>query len=406
MTRLDAEKKLRLPLACFCFVFALFLCHRWWQIFVNVCTGVAYSDVSMHVELALSGSNYGLCSLLIKLLYTGGEHFALYTLAVLLTINNLIGIFTIAYLLRYLLPRLSWCQAILASELALLCGPWIIPGYQTDIYMSTYNGNLYHNMTVLFSRTLIPISLVHFLRCWDMRHELLPKKDWWGFAVSFLIVTAFKPNYAFAFLPVLAVMLVWDFIKYKGKYFKNEFLIGCAVLPAGIVCIWQYLVLFSSSFSDTATEIMANENVYVEGDEESGIAIRFLWGAALVSTLVMYLRSLLLPIYTLALQGRKETEKKHIGFLLVVELVALLEYTMLVETGYRANHGNFEWGALALYPTVFALSIGLLFRMVQDSRKTAGSIFKCLVGFGFLIGHLLVGCYYLWAYTSYGSYLF
>jgi hypothetical protein len=405
MTRLDAEKKLSLPIACFCFIFALFLCHRWWQVFLNVCTGWVYSDVPLHIELALGGNDYGLSSLLIKLLYLGSEHFAQYALAACLTVNNLIGIFTVAYLIRYLLPKLGRCEAILASELALLCGPWIIPGYQTGIYLNAYNGNLYHNMTVLFSRTLIPVSLLCFMRCWDMRHELLPKKDWWGFAVSFLIVTAFKPSYAFAFLPVLAVMLVWDFIKYKGKYFKNELLLGCAVLPAGFICIWQYAVLFSSSFSDNATEIMASENVYVEGEEESGITVRFLWGASLVSTLVMYLRSLLLPIYTLALQGRKEAEKKHIGFLVVVELVSLLEATMLVETGYRANHGNFAWGSLALYPTVFALSCGLLIRMIQTCRlKSPADVCKCLFGLVFLLGHLLIGCYFMWFFNSGGSY--
>ena len=404
MNRLKNEKRVSLPLAAFCLVLAVFLCYKWWKVFLGVCTGVIYSDVPLHIELALGHNDYGLSSLLIQLFYLGGEAFAQRALALSLTVNNLMGLFTVAMLVRFLLPRLSRLEAFLAAELAALCGPWLIPGYQMGVYLNAYNGNLYHNMTVLFSRTLIPVSFVCFFRCWSARHGRIPRKDWWGFAVSFFIVTAFKPNFAFAFLPVLAVLLLWDLIRYKGKYFKNEFLLGCAVLPAGFLCIWQYLVLFNNSFGQSATEMLQElDEDFV--DTSSGIALRLLWGAELAAMLVMYLRSLLLPVYTLALQGRREKERRRIGLFLVVEAVALLEATVLVETGYRANHGNFDWGGLALYPAVFALSIGLLIRMLQEMKlRKPLDVFKCLVGLGLLLGHLMVGLYFLWFFGSGGSY--
>ena len=404
MNRLKNEKRVSLPLAAFCLVLAVFLCYKWWKVFLGVCTGVIYSDVPLHIELALGHNDYGLSSLLIQLFYLGGEAFAQRALALSLTVNNLMGLFTVAMLVRFLLPRLSRLEAFLAAELAALCGPWLIPGYQMGVYLNAYNGNLYHNMTVLFSRTLIPVSFICFFRCWSARHGCIPRKDWWGFAVSFFIVTAFKPNFAFAFIPVLAVLLLWDLIRYKGKYFKNEFLLGCAVLPAGFLCIWQYLVLFNNSFGQSATEMLQElDEDFV--DTSSGIALRLLWGAELAAMLVMYLRSLLLPVYTLALQGRREKERRRIGLFLVVEAVALLEATVLVETGYRANHGNFDWGGLALYPAVFALSIGLLIRMLQEMKlRKPLDVFKCLVGLGLLLGHLMVGLYFLWFFGSGGSY--
>ena len=404
MNRLKNEKRVSLPLAAFCLVLAVFLCYKWWKVFLGVCTGVIYSDVPLHIELALGHNDYGLSSLLIQLFYLGGEAFAQRALALSLTVNNLMGLFTVAMLVRFLLPRLSRLEAFLAAELAALCGPWLIPGYQMGVYLNAYNGNLYHNMTVLFSRTLIPVSFICFFRCWSARHGCIPRKDWWGFAVSFFIVTAFKPNFAFAFLPVLAVLLLWDLIRYKGKYFKNEFLLGCAVLPAGFLCIWQYLVLFNNSFGQSATEMLQElDEDFV--DTSSGIALRLLWGAELAAMLVMYLRSLLLPVYTLALQGRREKERRRIGLFLVVEAVALLEATVLVETGYRANHGNFDWGGLALYPAVFALAIGLLIRMLQEMKlRKPLDVFKCLVGLGLLLGHLMVGLYFLWFFGSGGSY--
>ena len=404
MNRLKNEKRVSLPLAAFCLVLAVFLCYKWWKVFLGVCTGMIYSDVPLHIELALGHNDYGLSSLLIQLFYLGGEAFAQRALALSLTVNNLMGLFTVAMLVRFLLPRLSRLEAFLAAELAALCGPWLIPGYQMGVYLNAYNGNLYHNMTVLFSRTLIPVSFICFFRCWSARHGCIPRKDWWGFAISFFIVTAFKPNFAFAFLPVLAVLLLWDLIRYKGKYFKNEFLLGCAVLPAGFLCIWQYLVLFNNSFGQSATEMLQElDEDFV--DTSSGIALRLLWGAELAAMLVMYLRSLLLPVYTLALQGRREKERRRIGLFLVVEAVALLEATVLVETGYRANHGNFDWGGLALYPSVFALAIGLLIRMLQEMKlRKPLDVFKCLVGLGLLLGHLMVGLYFLWFFGSGGSY--
>ena len=403
MNRLKNEKRISLPLAAFCLVLAVFLCYKWWKVFLGVCTGVIFSDVPLHIELALGHNDYGLSSLLIQLFYLGGEAFAQRALALSLTVNNLIGLFTVAMLVRFLLPQLSRLEALLAAELAALCGPWLIPGYQMGVYLNAYNGNLYHNMTMLFSRTLIPVSFVCFFRCWSARHGRIPRKDWWGFAISFFIVTAFKPNFAFAFLPVLAVLLLWDLIRYKGKYFKNEFLLGCAVLPAGFLCIWQYLVLFSNDFAQSATEMMRELDESAE--DASGIALRLVWGTELVAVLVMYLRSLLLPVYTLALQGLREKERRRIGLFLAVEAVALLEATVLVETGYRANHGNFDWGGLALYPSLFALSIGLLIRMLQEVKlKKPLDIFKCLVGLGLLLGHLMVGLYFLWFFGSGGSY--
>ena len=403
MNRLKNEKRVSLPLAAFCLVLAVFLCYKWWKVFLGVCTGMIYSDVPLHIELALGHNDYGLSSLLIQLFYLGGEAFAQRALALSLTVNNLMGLFTVAMLVRFLLPRLSRLEAFLAAELAALCGPWLIPGYQMGVYLNAYNGNLYHNMTVLFSRTLIPVSFICFFRCWSARHGCIPRKDWWGFAVSFFIVTAFKPNFAFAFIPVLAVLLLWDLIRYKGKYFKNEFLLGCAVLPAGFLCIWQYLVLFSNDFAQSATEMMRELDESAE--DASGIALRLVWGTELVAVLVMYLRSLFLPVYTLALQGWREKERRRIGLFLAVEAVALLEATVLVETGYRANHGNFDWGGLALYPAVFALSIGLLIRMLQEMKlRKPLDVFKCLVGLGLLLGHLMVGLYFLWFFGSGGSY--
>lgn len=405
MDVLGTRKKTQLPLAVFSLVFTAFLCYKWWKVFYCACTGLVFSDVPAHIKLALGHNDYGMSSFLIQLFYLGGEYFAQRALAVTLTVNNLIGLFTLAAFIRYLLPRLSRTEAFLASALAHLCGPWIIPGVQTGIYLNAYNGNLYHNMTVLFSRTFVPLSFIWFFRCWQQRHGSIGRGDWLGFMLCFLTATAFKPNFAFAFCPTLLGLLIYDFIKYKGKYLKNEIILGLAVVPAGLMCIGQYFMLYGSQISQSGSEIL--EDMGIEGVQgESGIAIRRLSFGQIGALALMYLRSLLLPIYTLALQLRREKRKEETGLFLLVLLVSILEAVLLTETGYRANDGNFDWGSLSMYTCIFGLGIGLLWRMIQESlaKKKAGGVLLCLIGLGLLLGHLMVGYYFIWFFNSGGSF--
>ena len=44
--------------------------------------------------------------------------------------------------------------------------------------------------------------------------------------------------------------------------------------------------------------------------------------------------------------------------------------------------------------------------MIQDSfpEKKAGGTVLCLIGLGLLLGHLIVGCYFIWFFNSGGSF--
>lgn len=390
MEKIQSRRTLRFVQA-FSIMLCIILAWKWHNTFYYICIGDIFSDVPAHIKLALGHNDYGLSSYIIRALYAMGDELKAQSwLSVILTVNHVLGIFTLCALICYVLPKLNRWYAFLAAELALLCGPWLIPGYQMDIYLGAHNGNMYHNMTVLFSRTLIPICFIFFFRLRDARHGKIKAADWLCFMLSFLIITLFKPNFAFAFIPMLAGMLIYDFIKYRAKYFKNEVITGFAVVPAGLTCIWQYLVLYDDSFAGTS----------------SGIAIGIFMGMSLFALTVMYLRCLLLPIYTFILQGRREENRRFITTVVLCDLVALTEASFLTETGFRANDGNFEWGGLAIYPTVFALAIGLLFRMIQTAnRHNAKDVIKCLIGVGILVGHLLVGIYFYNAYNWCYSFL-
>lgn len=373
-----------------CAAMTVALVCMWQGVFYKVCIGEIYSDVHLHVVFALGHNDYGLSSFIIRILYSlGSEHLAQTCLSLLMTLSNILTLVSLWWLLRTLLPRLDRWQALLAVELALLCGPWIIPGYQTSLYRYAHNGNLYHNMTVLFSRAFIPGCFVFFFRCFDRRHDKIKWRDLLLFALCFLLCTLFKPNFAFAFIPLLAALLLYDLVRFRGTYLKNELLLGLGVVPAGIVCILQYLILFDDSFAGSS----------------SSVAFRLVLGAELLALLVNYLRGLLLPVYTLSLQARREESRGHIGLILLTEAAALLEGAVFTETGFRETHGNFLWGGLAMYPVVFSLGVALLFRMMGGAnwKKPADAV-KCLLGVVFLLGHLAAGLYFLYYFVHIDSY--
>ena len=360
--------------AVFCLVLLAVLAWRWQRIFFLMCNDYIISDVPAHIKLALGNNDYGLSSYIIKLLYAMfEEHRALTVLSLVLTANTVLGVLTL------------WlrCYGLLAVLLAHLCGPWVIPGVESQMvmYLGVFNGNVYHNMTVLFSRSFIPLCFLFFFRLWDERRGRIELLPWLGLTVSFLLSTLFKPNFAFAFIPMLGTWLIYDFIKTRGKNFKNEFFMGLTVVPAGLACIWQYLVLFADNFAGTS----------------SSMALRVLAGAEIAALAIMYLRGLLLPIFSLSTQGRREkSQREHILLIAACMAIAILEACILTETGFRANDGNFDWGSLALYPTLFAVSTALLFRMMQQADfKNKGDVIKTALGLILLLGHLIVGVYCL-----------
>ena len=364
-----------------CGVLALLLCWRWQRIFYLMCADYILSDMPAHIRLALGHNDYSLASFIVRGLWALlGEARGQTALSLVLTANQLLGVLTVWVLLRQMFPALDRALALLAALLAHVCGPWIVPG-QAEMYLGVYNGNILHNMTLLFSRTPVPLVLLFFFRLWDARREKLRISDWFGLALTLMLSTLFKPSFLGAFAPAVLLMLIWDFVKTRARGFKNEFLIGCAVLPSAAVLLWSSSVLFAEDFAGTS----------------SGVALRVLTLTGFLSLLVMYLRGLLLPLWSHFTQGVREPERGHLRIVWGVLGIAILEALTLTETGFRANDGNFEWGSLALYPTVFTLAIALLVRLTQRTDwKKRDSTAKAVVGLVLLLGHLAVGLYCLW----------
>lgn len=376
--QIETSRARRLCL-CFCALLGAVLLWRWQRIFWLECADYIRSDMPAHIRLALGRNDYGLSSVLIRALWAVFDEGRAQTLlSLILTANQALGIAMLWLLLRETLPGLDAGLALLAAILANVVGPWIFPG-QTGMYLGVYNGNVWHNMTVLFSRTWIPPSLIFFWRLWEARRGKLALRDWLGFLLCLLLATLFKPSFLGAFAPAALALLVWDFVRTRARGFRNEFFIGLAVLPAVGALLWSTAVLYAEDFAGT----------------QSSMALRALTPVLLASLLVMLLRGLLLPLWTGILQAPKEPRRERIWILALVNAVAILEALLLTETGFRATDGNFDWGYISLYPAVFAVAIGLLWRMLPAARKSRRARVCAIVGLVLLLGHLAVGVYCL-----------
>ena len=143
-----SEKSLTKRLcASFCFVVMMVLAWRWQRIFFMMCMGDIISDVPAHVGLALGNNDYTLASYIVRALYAlFDEHRALTLLSMILSANSCLGVLTVWLMIRAMFPELDRVYCLLASILAHLCGPWIIPGVESQMgmYLGVYNGNVYH----------------------------------------------------------------------------------------------------------------------------------------------------------------------------------------------------------------------------------------------------------------------
>ena len=378
------DKKETLPRLCllFCAVLTAALCWRWQRIFYLMCADYIISDMPAHIRLALGHNDYTLASWFVRVLWgLLGEAKGQTALSLLLTANQLLGLAALWLLLRQMFPTLDGRFLYFAALLAHLCGPWVFPG-QTQMYLGSYNGNVYHNMTLLFSRTPVPLVFLFFFRLWESRRTGLRPCDWLGHMLCLLVSTLFKPSFLGAFAPAVFVMLVWDFCATKCRGFKSEFLIGLSFIPALLALVWSSRALYAADFAGTS----------------SGVTLRALAPAVFLSLLVMYLRGLLLPIWSCAAQGRRENRvlRGRLAILAGALGAAVLEALTLAETGFRANDGNFEWGSLALYPTIFGAAIALLLRALQTAdMKKRPELIRTAIGIVLLLGHLVVGVYCL-----------
>lgn len=273
----------------------------------------------------------------------------------------------------------------LASFCMLFSGPIYIPGLHPHFYSYTWPKYAWHSPTEMAMVLFAIIALQVFVKTYDSYFEEIPLKRWLGLAVLLFLSAWAKPNFIFAFAPVLAVLLIADLIRRREYKFihrlRRVILLGSSILPAGIFILVLNHIEFSGSEEGEGIEIRVG--YFLRNMEHPEIAIFFSLAFALLVFIVNFRK-----IRDVAYQAAAG-----------VFLAGTAEYLILVEGGKRINHGNFGWGRQVGEYLLFAFAIVMYMKNLHDKefmadRPALRRIYLCAGGL-LLAAHVISQLYYV-----------
>lgn len=248
-------------------------------------------------------------------------------------------------------------------------------------YVSYQSGNIWHNSTYICMRLAALAVLLCYFRLEEKYREGITWKEWCAFALLNVVCTGVKPSFLLAFSPVMGVFLLADLI--RRVPLKRILAFGSALLPSGLVLLWQNYVLFG-------------------GNTGNGIELRPWYTFALHAniTKLAVVCSVLFCGLTVALTLRQVAAEKHYLFITAMAVLGFLEALCLVESGSRDADGNFLWGYSFCLFVLFAVCA---VKWLGFERKGVQGILR--VGLGLVYAwHLYCGLYFFVNLTTGASY--
>ncbi len=284
------------------------------------------SDLPLHISMIIEdGWYYSFTAYAYRLLYVlfGGT-----TAGIALFLG--ICAWATVYLTERLVCRLgkygerSWFTLSLALSLN-----FVMPVYIRAVgeyrYVSYQSGNIWHNSTYICMRLAALAVLCVYFRLEEKYREGITWKDWTVFVLLNVLCTGIKPSFLLVFSPVMGIFLLVDL--FKRVPLKRILAFGSALLPSGLVILWQNFVLF--------------------GEETgNGVEFRPWYTFALHAniTKLAVLCSLLFCASTVVFTLKKLMKDKKYLFITAMAVLGFGEALCLVESGSRAADGNFLWG--------------------------------------------------------------
>ncbi|MEG0049133.1 MAG: hypothetical protein RR865_08200 [Clostridia bacterium] len=284
------------------------------------------------------------------------------------------------------------------SLLALVCvtvSCLCIPAYNPTVYLGVGTPNTWHSCTQLMAMVWMLLCVPYTAHCYDAFTRLLPaqgdktllpwKKPLLLGLLLFLSLLA-KPTFMQAFLPAACLFFLVMWLRHpKNSRFFGQIII--CVLPAVLFMIVQYLYYFG---------------IIVPSQGSMVLEITF----SKVQT--VFINTLLIqafPLYVL-LTCRRRHQPLDTFFLLtlVFDLIGVLEFLLLGESGRRASDGNFGWGMMGAALMLWVVAL-IRFAKVnhEDFERTHRIGVKHCAGWLLLGWHLLSGIYYIYYLCTSGN---
>ena len=195
-------------------------------------------------------------------------------------------------------------------------------------YVSYQSPNVWHNSTYVCMKLAALVTIWYYFKLAEHYKKGLTAKEWVTFMLLNVLCTGIKPSFLLAFSPIMGLFLLIDLIR-KVPILKI-LLFGSALLPSGLVILWQNAVLFGE---DTGNGF---------GFQPWYSFSLFSLHAAIPKLAVVC--SALFCVLVVAATIWKDYQDCNYLFLLCMTALGFLEALCLVENGSRSVDGNFLWG--------------------------------------------------------------
>lgn len=306
---------------------------------LNVAGEIAYqSDLPLHISMIVEdGWLYSFTAFAYKLLYAvcGGSTvgiallLALCSYATVLLTENLLIVLGLA-------RQKNWHSLLTALTLNFVM-PIFIPFIGEFRYVSYQAGNIWHNSTYICMRTAALAVLLTYFKLEKTYRQGISLKEWLLFAALNIVCTGIKPSFLLAFSPIMGIFLLADLC--RKVPLLNILKFGSALLPSGLVILWQNAVLFGQ---DTGNGISVNP-----------------WYTFSMHTNIPKLAVVCSALFcglTLVVTCRELLKDRQYLFIVCMAALGFLEALLLVENGSRSVDGNFLWGYSFCLSVWFAVS--------------------------------------------------
>ena len=341
------------------------------------------SDLGQHLAFAQKGMVYSTTSLLIGPAYALAGRWGI---AWLLALFHLAAVVVFACGLREALSQLQRPVRLLISLVVYFAQAVWMPrgGYW---YQGTIIGTVYHNTTYIMLAPFALLAVLAFYRAWRGMSGKLDLRAWLVYTLWLTVATSFKASLVFAFAPALLVLLIVDLVRTRGKNFRQEFIMGCSVLPSIALCLVQANVLFADA--DSGMQLIFT----VDFDRHA-----MLWGPFNEAGVLGLLRSFVFVGAVGVLLGRRAWKSFRYRFSLLTFCIAMAEALLLVESGERLYHANLWWGPFICFWVFLLESLAVWLRSCADWRggDRAGHLgVRVLLCGAALMWHIISGICFL-----------
>ncbi|MBR2674894.1 MAG: hypothetical protein IKE52_05510 [Mogibacterium sp.] len=234
-----------------------------------------------------------------------------------------------------------------ASILALFTGPVFIPVLHEYYYIHSVAAFAWHNPTQ-HAMTLFSLAgTLAFLKMIDIyrKEQTVSVRYWIATMILMLLSAASKPSFVIELVP--SVMILFGIFLFDtgkgnvGQRFIQLFKMGASIIPAGLYIIWLSTVDFGNT-----------------NGMEGSIDVVFGLSKSFTQENLFNIFIFGMPFSILVLAANYKRLKESKYFLsIMVFVMGVAQWVFLEESGYRARHGNFDWGRM--YGTYFLALVSL-----------------------------------------------